>query len=133
MNMSGREARGPEEQDAPLEWRAPSERLALVILDHFRRTHFSLVWISAVFAQLAALAQQVPAAIELDVDLRQALALGVRHLALGVELLLLGHQLLDMAEDVLVRRMQRHDDLLERLTQCHQSQIVEAALAQPVG
>jgi hypothetical protein len=29
--------------------------------------------------------------------------------------------------------MQRHDDLLERLTQCHQSQIVEAALAQPVG
>ena len=53
-------------------------------------------------------------------------ALGVGHLALGVELLLLGHQLLDVIEDVLVRRVQSHDDLLGELTQCHQRQVGEA-------
>src|SRR5580704_12359006 len=86
--------------------------LALVVLDDLRGAHLGLVGIAAVLGERPALAQQVPAAIELDVDLGQALAFGIRYLALGVELLLLGHEFLDVTENILVRRVQRHDDLL---------------------
>jgi len=64
------------------------------------------------YSRSAALAQQVPAAVELDVELAEPLALGIRHGALRVEPLLLGHQMLDVLEHGLVARMQGHGVLL---------------------
>src|SRR2546426_12697154 len=54
--------------------------------------------IAAGFAQGAPLAQKIPALIQLDLDLCQALALVRSELALLEQPVLFGHQLLDMSE-----------------------------------
>src|SRR5688500_18277473 len=84
-------ARGRGETNLPPQRgvRAGEECLPLVVLDHLRRAHLGLVGIAAELAQGAALAQKIPALVELDIDRRQSSALGVGHVALGVELLLL--------------------------------------------
>src|SRR5256885_13969498 len=71
-------------------------RSALVVLDDLRRAHFGFVRIAAKFAQTPSLAQQVPAAVEFDIDLVEALLLAIGYRTPGVELLFLGDELLDM-------------------------------------
>ena len=108
----GIDVRAPSPTSAP-SGMEPSEEAnsPLVVLDHLRRAHLGLVGVAAELAQGAALAQKIPALVELDIDRRQARALGVGHVALGVELLLLGHQPLDVIENALVRGVQGHGHL----------------------
>src|SRR5262249_11379739 len=82
-------------------------RLLPVALDGARVSHLGRVWVAARVAQRAALTQQVPAAVELDLDCAEALVVGfervvVVHLLAVAELVLLGHQLFDVCGDAFV-------------------------------
>ena len=81
-------------------------RSAEVALDGVARAGLGVVRIVAVLALGAALAEEVPALVQLDLDgLEARVLVGVGDLPggmLGAELVLLGHQLVDPAEEGLV-------------------------------
>jgi hypothetical protein len=60
-------------QAACLQVRMSRTHLSRVFLDNFRRTDMRLVWIFPELASGSALAQQIPALIELDLDFLQTL------------------------------------------------------------
>jgi 2-hydroxychromene-2-carboxylate isomerase len=83
--------------------------LLQVALDRVGVAHLGVVGVRAGAAPRPALAQQVPAAVELDLDGAQPPAVGLQRvfaLAVGLlapaELVLLGHQALDPGRDALV-------------------------------
>ena len=87
------------------------EGLAFVVLDDFRRPHLGLVGVATELAQATALAQQVPALVEFDADLLQAIALGIGEFALGVELPFFVHQVADVRQDRLIGRVLSHESV----------------------
>src|SRR5471030_744265 len=103
---------------------------ALVVLDHLRRPRLGLVGIAAELAQRAALAQQVPRLVELDVDLVEARLLIVRHAVLGVELLLFGDEVRDVVKHGPVGRVLGHD--VSPLSEGNQRKIGNATFAQTI-
>src|SRR3954451_15803617 len=89
----------------------PSARRGLlqVVLDGPGVARLGVVRVAPGLAQRAALAQQVPAAVELDLDSVEALAVALQNRLVGAvallgvaQLALLGHEPLDAGGDALV-------------------------------
>jgi len=55
---------------------ADEESLLLIILDDLRRANLRFVWVIPNVAQGTSLAQEVPALIQFDLDLREPLTIG---------------------------------------------------------
>src|SRR6266404_6925771 len=107
---------------------------AFVVLDNLRGAHLGLVRIAAKFAQAPALAQKVPAAVELNIDRIEARLLGIGYDALGVEFLFFSHKLLDMGKDGPVGNVLYHDASPRvRLAESYQREIANAQRAKPLG
>src|SRR2546426_10469237 len=83
-------------QEPPFPPEAPTSFSLFVALHRLGRPDARLRRIAAKLPQRPALAQEIPAQIELDLDLLQALAVGVRELPLSIELVLFLHELFDM-------------------------------------
>ena len=77
-------------------------KLLLVILDNLCWTHFGLIGVFAELAQGAALAQEIPALVQLDLYLGETRLVVIGEAALCVEELFFLDQLVDVAEDGLV-------------------------------
>src|SRR6185295_17995899 len=73
-----------------------------VFLDDVRRPHARRVRIAPGYARRAALPQQIPALVELDLDRLQALLLLVRQRLLAKQLVLFGDEAFDVSEDLTV-------------------------------
>src|SRR5437870_1494111 len=82
--------------------------LLLVALDDVRRPDFRAIGVLAELAQRASLPQEIPALVELDLELTQALALLVGLRAPGVERMLLVDEASDMGEHGLIVRLVCH-------------------------
>jgi len=94
----------------------PSALLALllIILDDLRRADFRLVRIKPDVAKGASLAQEIPALIQFDPDLREPLPVGF---GIGPELMqsvLFFDQALNVIEDRLIFDLILHENLLQR-------------------
>ena len=55
---------------------ADNESLRLIILDNLRRANFCFVWIEPDIAKSTALAQEVPALIQLDLNFHEPFPIG---------------------------------------------------------
>jgi hypothetical protein len=82
-----------------------------VILDDLRRPHLRFVRVQPDVAQGAALAQQIPALIELDPDLRQPLPIGFKVPPPLVQSVLLLHETLNVVQNRLVFGSIFHESL----------------------
>jgi len=91
---------------------AADESLLLIILDDLRRTHFCFVRIKPNIAQGTPLAQEVPALIQLHLDVREALPIGFGECPLLVQPMLLCDKVLNMIEDRLIFNVILHESLL---------------------
>jgi hypothetical protein len=78
------------------------ESLLLVILDDLRWTDVRLVRITPGVAQRAALAQEIPALIQFDFNVRQPIAIGICERPLPIEMMLFCNEPLDMIKHGLV-------------------------------
>jgi hypothetical protein len=76
--------------------------LSRVFLDNFRRTDMRLVWIFPELASGSALAQQIPALIELDLDFLQTLLFIVRKRASLEKLVLFINKALNVIHHALI-------------------------------
>jgi len=85
-----------------------SFRLLFVLFDDFRRPDPRLIGVFAEFPQRPALAQQIPALIELDLDRFQPPLVGVGEGFLTVQLMLFPHELLDVLPHGLIDILVRH-------------------------
>jgi hypothetical protein len=74
-------------------------QLLLVPLDNGRGPHARVVRILAELASCTPLAQEIPALIELDLNLFEPHLIVIRQLALPVQVLLLMHEAFDLPED----------------------------------
>ena len=92
-------AEGAAQAQAPRAAGLPS---AGVAFDRAGVAHIRVVGVAAEFTARAALAQQVPALVELDFDIAQALAARVGIGGGIAQALLLGHEVVDVLQDVLV-------------------------------
>lgn len=70
--------------------------LLLVVLDDVGRTDAGLLWILAEFPEGSALAQEVPALIQLDLDGFEPLVLGIGQGLLAMELMLFLDEVFDV-------------------------------------
>ena len=88
--------------------------LLLIILDDLRRANFRLVRIKPDVAKGSSLAQEIPALIQFDPDLREPLPVGF---GMGPELMqtvLFFDQALNVIEDRLIFDLILHENLLQR-------------------
>ena len=88
--------------------------LLLIILDDLRRANFRLVRIKPDVAKGASLAQEVPALIQLDPDLRQPLPISFGMRPELVQSVLFFDQALNVIEDRLIFDLILHENLLQR-------------------
>jgi len=91
-----------------------NKSLLLIILDDLRRANFRLVRIKPDVAKRSSLAQEIPALIQFDPDLREPLpvAFGVRSEL--VQSVLFFDQALNVIEDRLIFDLILHENLLQR-------------------
>ena len=88
--------------------------LLLIILDDLRRANFRLVRIKPDVAKGASLAQEIPALIQFDPDLREPLPVGFGMCPELVQSVLFFDQALNMIEDRLIFDVILHENLLQR-------------------
>lgn len=110
---------GPVSPSAPPLFSIPSAPLPplpllLIILDDLRRANFRLVRIKADVAKGASLAQEIPALIQFDPDLREPLSVGFGMCPELVQSVLFFDQALNMIEDRLIFDVILHESLLQR-------------------
>ncbi len=90
------------------------ESLLLIILDDLRRANFRFVRIKPDVAKGTSLAQEVPALVQFDLDLREPLTIGFGVCPLLVQSVFLCDKLLNMIEDRLILDLILHESLLQR-------------------
>ena len=78
------------------------ESLLLIILDDLRRANFRFVRIKPDVTKGTSLAQEVPALIQFDLDLREPLTIGFGEHPLLVQSVFLCDKVLNMIEDRLI-------------------------------
>jgi hypothetical protein len=76
----------------------PDRALPDVFLDDIGRANFGPFRIAARFMQSAPLPQQIPALIELDLDVRKAVVVAFAERILREKMMLLGDELLNVGE-----------------------------------
>jgi hypothetical protein len=86
----------------------------LIILDDLRRANFRVVRIKPDVAKGTSLAQEVPALIQFDLDLREPLTIGFGVCPLLVQSMFLCDKVLNMIEDRLIFDLILHESLLQR-------------------
>ncbi|TKS63514.1 MAG: hypothetical protein EWM73_01391 [Nitrospira sp.] len=91
---------------------ADDESLLFIILDNQRRANFRIVRVKPDVAKGTALAQEVPALIQFDLDLREPLTIGFGVCPLLVQSVFLCHKVLNMIEDGLIFDLVLHKSLL---------------------
>src|SRR5579871_5194226 len=87
------------------EWMISFKCLSLVFLDDLGWSKVRVGRIATEFFQGAALAQQIPVLIELDLDFPQPFLIGIGRRAMLVEALLFRDQFANMVEHRLIRRL----------------------------
>ena len=99
----------------PLNPFRPSTPLALllIILDDLRRANFRLVRIKPDVAKSSSLAQEIPALIQFDPDLRQPLPIGFGMRSEFVQSMLFFDKALNVSEDRLIFVLILHENLLQ--------------------
>ena len=90
------------------------ESLLLIILDDLRRANFRFVRIKPDVAKGTPLAQEVPALIQFDLDVREPLTIGFGEHPLLVQSMFLCDKVLNMIEDRLIFDLILHESLLQR-------------------
>jgi hypothetical protein len=80
----------------------PSLSLLLIIFNNLKRTNFRLVRVKADLTKSASLTQEVPALIELNLDLLEPLAIGLGVCPLLVRSMFFCDKALNMIEDHLI-------------------------------
>ena len=80
----------------------PSQSLLLIILNNLWRANFRVVRVKADLTESASLAQEVPALIELNLDLLEPLAIGFGVCPLLVQSVFLSDKALNIIEDRLI-------------------------------
>jgi hypothetical protein len=93
---------------------ADDQTLLLIILDDLRRANLRFVRIKPTVAKGTALAQEVPALIQFDLDLREPLTISWRVCPLLVQSVFLCDKALNMIEDRLIFDLILHESLLPR-------------------
>ncbi len=93
---------------------ADDASLLLIILDDLRRANFRIVRVKPDVAKGTALAQEVPALIQFDLDLREPFTIGFGVRPLLVQSVFLCHKVLNMIEDRLIFDLILHESLLPR-------------------
>ena len=88
--------------------------LLLIILDDLRRANFRLVRVKPDVAKSAALAQEIPALIQFDPNLRQPLPISFGMRPELVQSMLFFDQALNVIEDRLIFDLILHENLLQR-------------------
>jgi len=73
-----------------------------------------LVWVKPDIAKGTSLAQEVPALIQFDLDLREPLTIGLVECPLLVQSVFLCDKVLNMIEDRLIFALILHESLLQR-------------------
>jgi hypothetical protein len=81
---------------------SPSQSLLLIILDNLWRANFRVIRVKADLTESTPLAQEVPALIELDLDLRKPLPIGFGVCPLLVQSVFFRDKALNMIEDRLI-------------------------------
>jgi hypothetical protein len=93
---------------------ADEESLLLIILDDLRRTNLRILGVEPDIAKGTSLAQEVPALIQFDLDLREPLAIGLGKFPLVVQSVFLCDKALNIIEDRLIPDLILHESLLSR-------------------
>lgn len=88
--------------------------LLLIILDDLRRADFRLVRVKPDVAKSSSLAQEIPALIKFDPDLRQPLPVSFGMCPELVQSVLFFDQALNVIEDRLIFDLILHENLLQR-------------------
>ncbi len=90
------------------------ESLLLIILDDLRRANLRVRRVKPDIAKGTSLAQEIPALIQFDLDLREPPTIGVRELPLVVQSVFLCDKALNIIEDRLIPDLILHERLLSR-------------------
>jgi hypothetical protein len=93
---------------------AHKESLLLIILDDLRRANLRVLRVKPDIAKGTSLAQEIPALIQFDLDLREPFTIGVRELPLVVQSVFLCDKALNIIEDRLIPDLILHERLLSR-------------------
>jgi hypothetical protein len=93
---------------------ADEESLLLIILDDLRRANLRVVRVKPDITKGTSLAQEVPALIQFDLDLREPLTIGLGKFPLVVQSVLLCDKALNIIEDRLIADWILHESLLSR-------------------
>ena len=88
----------------------PSQSLLLIILNNLWRANLRVVRVKADFTKGASLAQEVPALIELNLDLLEPLAIGLGVCPLLVQSMFFCDKALNMIEDRLIFDLIAHPE-----------------------
>jgi len=88
--------------------------LLLIIFDDLRRTNLRFVGVTPDIAKGTSLAQEVPALIQFDLDLREPLTIGLGKFSMLVQSLFLCDKALNIIEDRLIPDLILHESLLSR-------------------
>ena len=90
------------------------EFLLLIILDDLRRANFCVVRVKPDIAKGTSLAQEVPALIQFDLNVREPLPIGLGKFPLLVQSLFLCNKALNIIKDWLIPDLILHESLLSR-------------------
>jgi len=90
------------------------ESLLLVILDDLRRANLRVLRVEPDIAKGTSLAQEIPALIQFDLDLREPLTIALGKLPLVVQSVFLCDKALNIIEDRLIPDLILHERLLSR-------------------
>jgi hypothetical protein len=93
---------------------ADEESLLLIILDDLRRANLRVVWVKPDITKGTSLAQEVPALVQFDLDLREPPTIGLGKFPLLMQSLLLCDKALNIIEDRLIPDLILHGSLLSR-------------------
>jgi hypothetical protein len=96
-------------------WALAGEKsLLLIILDDLRRANLRVVRVKPDITKGTSLAQEVPALIQFDLDLREPLTIGLGKFPLVVQSVFLCDKALNIIEDRLIPDLIFHESLLSR-------------------
>jgi hypothetical protein len=93
---------------------AHKESLLLIILDDLRRANLRVLRVEPDIAKGTSLAQEIPALIQFDLDLRKPLTIALGKLPLVVQSVFLCDKALNIIEDRLIPDLILHERLLSR-------------------
>jgi hypothetical protein len=91
---------------------ADEESLLLIILDDLRRPNLRVIRVEPDIAKGTSLAQEVPALIQFDLNLRKTLTIGLGKFPVLIQSLFLFDEALNISEDGLIPTLILHESLL---------------------